>query len=155
MIWHLDADVTSAQLQTLAEFTCSTCSAATHHASSQCPPHNLVGPSGLYVWLDWSVLVIWIKPITDEMVPIRPTNQLGNFPAHRKPGGIQWTALLKSAMLLREERSSACICLWSGEWLQEKNTTVRFRRFSLRCNSSASRTGQLIPAATSCSLVFL
>lgn len=35
MIWHLDADVSSAQLQTLAEFTCSTCSAATHHASSQ------------------------------------------------------------------------------------------------------------------------
>lgn len=79
-----------------------------------------------YVLSAWSLLPvsIWLKPIRDEMVPIRPTSQLGNRPAHRKPGGIQWMALLRSAMPLRTERSSPRICLWSWERLQEENTLV-------------------------------
>lgn len=74
------------------------------------PEHSL---QRVYMLLAWPLLSIWIKPITEEMVPIRPTNQLVNFPAHRKPGGIQWMALLRSAMLLRKVRNSARICLWS------------------------------------------
>lgn len=71
-----------------------------------------------------SLLFIWIKPIREETVPSKPTSQLGNCPAQRKPGGIQWMALLMSAVLLRMESSSPCICLQSWECLQEK--TDRF-----------------------------
>lgn len=114
-----------AQLQLLPDLTCFTCNIASHYASRQCFPTyfwTLTAASLFYVSLACSLLTIWINPITDEMVPISPTNQLGNFPAHKKPGGIQWMALLRSAMLLRKERNSARICLWSWEELQEENT---------------------------------
>lgn len=113
---------------------------ATHHVSV-C--HKLTKLRGrVYVSLACSALLIWINPITDEMVPIRPTSQLGNFPAHRKPGGIQWMALLRSAMLLREENSSARICLWSWEWLLEKNTPLQFRSLTaLQFFCNENRTG--------------
>lgn len=127
----------------------------THHVSVS--PHifwTLTAASLFYVSLACSLLTIWINPITDEMVPISPTNQLGNFPAHKKPGGIQWMALLRSAMLLRKERSSARICLWSWEQLQEENT-VSYQQISLCCNSSINTTWHIIPAATSCSLMYL
>lgn len=78
---------------------------------------------GLSAW--WLLPVsICIKPIRDEMVPIRPTSQIGNRPAHKKPGGIQWMALLRSAMLLRTERSSPRICRRSWQRLQEENNQV-------------------------------
>ena len=51
------------------------------------------------------------------MVPINPTNQSGNFPPHRNPGGIQWMALLRSAMLLRIVSISPLICLRSCDRL--------------------------------------
>lgn len=83
---------------------------------------------GLSAW--WLLPVsIWIKPIRDETVPIRPTSQIGNRPAHRKPGGIQWMALLRSAMLLRTERSSPRICLRSRERLREENTLIYLGMF--------------------------
>lgn len=74
--------------------------------------------------LSVSPALIWIKPITDETVPISPTNQLGNRPAHRKPGGIQWMALLRSAILLTMERSSPRICVWSREWLNKNKMII-------------------------------
>lgn len=71
----------------------------------------------------WSLLSVFIcmSPIKDEMVPMSPTSQLGKRPAHRKPGGIQWMALLRSAMLLSTDRSSRLIFLWTCEWLRRRN----------------------------------
>lgn len=36
----------------------------------------------------------------EEIVPIRPTSQGENIPAHSNPGGSQWMALERSARLL-------------------------------------------------------
>lgn len=72
------------------------------------------------------------------MVPIRPTSQLGNRPAHRKPGGIQWMALLRSAMPLRTERSSPRICLWSWERLQEENMVYHVLLHHITMSHSAT-----------------
>lgn len=82
-------------------------------------PHNVVNN---YVLSGWSLLstFICINPIRDETVPISPTSQFGNRPAQRKPGGIQWMALLRSDILLRMERTSRRTCLRSWERLQEE-----------------------------------
>lgn len=74
--------------------------------------------SALHVWSK-SPSFILIKPTREEIVPISPTSQGGNRPAQRKPWGIQWIALPRSAIHPRIESSSSCICLWIWQWLQK------------------------------------